>query len=80
MCTSEEDRNLTKLRAALLADDWAVRFNAGLDLVKLGHVDGIPAVLGLIEGLGHQSRAVRNFHAGKALIQFGRQSNSGSGC
>ena len=35
MCTSEEDRNLTKLRAALLADDWAVRFNAGLDLVKL---------------------------------------------
>ena len=78
MCTSEEDRNLTKLRAALLADDWAVRFNAGLDLVwKLGHVDGIPA---LIEGLGHQSRAVRNFHAGKALIQFGRPSNSGSGC
>ena len=77
MCTSEEDRNLTKLRAALLADDWAVRFNAGLDLVKLGQTDGIPA---LIEGLEHHSRAVRNFHAGKALIQFGRQCNSGSGC
>ena len=71
------DRNSTQLRAALLADDWDVRFNAGLDLVKLGQTDGIPA---LIEGLGHQSRAVRNFHAGKALIQFGRPSNSGSGC
>ena len=35
MCTYVEDRNLTKLRAALLTDDWAVRFNAGLDLVKL---------------------------------------------
>ena len=63
-----EDRNLPKLRAALLADDWAVRFNAGLDLVKLVHVDGIPA---LIEGLGHQSRVVRNFHAGTALISLG---------
>ena len=68
MCTSEENRNSTKLRAALLADEWAVRFNAGLDLVKLGHVDGIPA---LIEGLGHQSRAVRNFHAGTALVSLG---------
>ena len=54
------DRNSTQLRAALLADDWDVRFNAGLDLVKLGQTDGIPA---LIEGLGHQSRAVRNVKA-----------------
>ena len=54
--------------AALMADDWAVRFNAGLDLVKLGHVHGVPA---LIEALEHPSQAVRNFHAGAALIGLG---------
>ncbi len=68
MCASEGVRDPTKLKAALLSDDWAVRFNAALDLVKLGNLDGIPA---LIEGLGHHSRVVRNFHAGQALAGLG---------
>ena len=68
MSKSEEVRDLTQLMAALMADDWAVRFNAGLDLVKLGHVHGVPA---LIEALEHPSQAVRSFHAGAALIGLG---------
>ena len=68
MSKSEEFRDPAKLLAALTADDWAVRFNAGLDLVKLGNVHGVPA---LIEALEHPSQAVRNFHAGAALIGLG---------
>ena len=68
MYAPKEEQDSTKLRSDLLADDWSVRFNAGLDLVKQGYVDGVPA---LIEGLEHDSPAVRNFHAGKALIDFG---------
>ena len=68
MYAPKDEQDSTKLRSALLADDWSVRFNAGLDLVKQGYVDGIPA---LIEGLEHDSPAVRNFHAGKALIDLG---------
>ena len=68
MRTSVKDRDAAKLRADLQVGDWAVRFNAGLDLAKLGHVDGVTV---LIEGLGHQSHAVRNSYAGKALISLG---------
>ncbi|MCE7987979.1 MAG: HEAT repeat domain-containing protein [Caldilinea sp. CFX5] len=54
--------------AALASDDPAVRFNAGLDLVKQGDAAGIPAV---IEGFAHDSPSVRLFHAGKALAKLG---------
>lgn len=51
-----------------MADDWAVRFNAGPDLVKLGHVHGVPS---LIAALEHPSHAVRNSYEGAALIGLG---------
>ena len=70
MSASDEQQNLAKLMAALTADDWAVRFNAGLDLAKLGHVDGVPV---LIEALEHPSQVVRNFHAGAALVSLGEK-------
>lgn len=54
--------------AALTSGDPAVRFNAGLDLVKQGDPAGIPAV---IEGFEHESPSVRLFHAGKALVNLG---------
>ena len=68
MGTNKSDQNLGAIRRALRSDDQAVRFNAGLDLAKLGDLDGLPAV---IEGLGHYSGVLRNFHAGKALIGLG---------
>ncbi|MEZ4673900.1 MAG: HEAT repeat domain-containing protein [Caldilineaceae bacterium] len=59
----------TAVREALNSSDPAVRFNAGLDLVRQGDATGIPA---LIEALGHESASVRLFHAGKALVQLGQ--------
>ena len=68
MGAAAKDQSPNVLRKALRSDDQAVRLNAGLDLVKQGHLDGVPAV---IEGLGHYSGALRNFHAGNALISIG---------
>ncbi|MEZ4862859.1 MAG: HEAT repeat domain-containing protein [Caldilineaceae bacterium] len=59
----------TPLHAALQNEDAAVRFNAGLDLVKQGDLTGVPA---LIEALGHESGSVRLFHAGRALVKLGQ--------
>jgi len=56
------------LQAALHSSDPAIRFNAGLDLVKAGDVAGVPA---LIEAFAHESGSVRLFHAGQALVQLG---------
>ena len=70
MSTSKGDQSSVVLKTALRSRDQVVRFNAGLDLVKLGDLDGVPA---LIEGLGHQSQALRNFHAGNALISLGHK-------
>ena len=56
------------IHTALTSSDPAVRFNAGLDLVKQGDPAGIPAV---IEGFEHESPSVRLFHAGKALANLG---------
>lgn len=56
------------LLEALQSNDAAVRFNAGLDLVKQGDPVGIPA---LIEALAHESASVRLFHAGQALATMG---------
>ncbi|MCB0184399.1 MAG: HEAT repeat domain-containing protein, partial [Caldilineaceae bacterium] len=67
--TSAAQNPLTPPTAALTSSDPAVRFNAGLDLVRQGDPTGIPA---LIEALGHESASVRLFHAGKALVQLGQ--------
>lgn len=66
--TSSDSDRIATLQAALHSPDAAVRFNAGLDLVKLGDVAGIPP---LIEAFQHESAAVRLFHAGQALVQLG---------
>lgn len=60
---------MVELQAALHNPDPAIRFNAGLDLVKAGDVAGIPA---LIEAFAHESASVRLFHASKALVQLGK--------
>lgn len=62
-------QSMTAVREALNSSDPAVRFNAGLDLVRQSDPTGIPA---LIEALGHESASVRLFHAGKALVQLGQ--------
>ncbi len=62
--TTQTDSPHTSLTSA----DPAVRFNAGLDLVKQGDPAGILAV---IEGFEHDSPSVRLFHAGKALAKLG---------
>ncbi len=67
--TSTEQNPAPVTQSALNSSDPAVRFNAGLDLVRQGDPTGIPA---LIEALGHESASVRLFHAGKALVQLGQ--------
>lgn len=59
---------VVKLQQALQSDDAAVRFNAGLDLAKLGNPSGIPA---LIEAFEQESSVVRFFHASNALRTLG---------
>ena len=66
--TAEHPDGYTALKANLHSDDLSVRFNAGLDLVKLGKVDGIPV---LIEAFEHESAVMRLFHAGRTLIELG---------
>lgn len=60
---------IADLQTALQSPDPAIRFNAGLDLVKAGDVTGIPA---LIEAFEHESASVRLFHASKALVHLGK--------
>ncbi|MCB0121110.1 MAG: HEAT repeat domain-containing protein, partial [Caldilineaceae bacterium] len=67
--TSAEQTPTASPHSLLNSSDPAVRFNAGLDLVRQGDPTGIPA---LIEALGHESASVRLFHAGKALVQLGQ--------
>ncbi|MFN8490502.1 MAG: HEAT repeat domain-containing protein [Caldilineaceae bacterium] len=59
---------IAKLKQALQSDDAAVRFNAGLDLAKVGNPTGIPA---LIEAFEQESIVVRLFHASQALRKLG---------
>src|SRR3954451_7745352 len=69
MAAAENDlERMTMLRQALASDDQSVRFNAGLDLVKLGDAAGVPA---LVEAFAHESGVVRLFHAGRTLAAFG---------
>lgn len=67
--TSTDRARVATLQAALHSPDAAIRFNAGLDLVKLGDTAGIPA---LIEVFEHESSSVRLFYASKALVQLGK--------
>jgi len=67
--TSTDSARFATLQAALHSPDTAIRFNAGLDLVKLGDTAGIPA---LIEAFAHESSSVRLFYASKALVQLGK--------
>ena len=69
MTISPETERMVTLREALSNSDSAIRFNAGLDLVKLGDVTGIPA---LIEAFEHESSSVRLFHGSQALVQLGK--------
>lgn len=68
MTTTVDPTPIARLQEALQSSDAALRFNAGLDLVKQGDMTGIPA---LIEALAHESGSVRLFHAGQALIKLG---------
>jgi HEAT repeat protein len=73
---TENTEHVVTLRQSLQSDDHAIRFNAGLDLVKLGDVAGVPA---LIEAFAHESAVVRLFQAAKAQIQFGEPADETSG-
>jgi HEAT repeat protein len=66
--TEARDEPIDLLKGRMVDPDPAVRFNAGLDLVKRGEPCGVPA---LIEGFAHDSGVVRLFHAGRALEELG---------
>ncbi|MBV7334601.1 HEAT repeat domain-containing protein [Chloroflexi bacterium TSY] len=68
MTTSNNTGNVSELKKRLENADPSVRFNAGVDLVRLGETAGIPAI---IEAFEHESVFVRLFHAAKALIEMG---------
>ena len=63
----DPERILT-LKQSLNSADLSVRFNAALDLAKLGDAAGIPA---LIEGFQADSFVTRMFHAAKVLATLG---------
>jgi HEAT repeat protein len=63
-----DSRRLAMLKQSLNDADQSIRFNAGLDLAKLGDADSIPA---LIEGFQADSFITRLFHAGQALTVLG---------
>lgn len=69
MDTTSTTERLAVLRQDLHNPDAAIRFNAGLDLVKAGDITGVPA---LIEGFAHESPSVRLFHASRALAAYGQ--------
>ena len=68
LAKSLSPEQIQTLQAALQDEDQAVRYNAGLDLVKQGHLEGIPP---LIEAFRHESWVVRHFYAGQILVDLG---------
>ncbi|MBV7333389.1 HEAT repeat domain-containing protein [Chloroflexi bacterium TSY] len=61
-------QQIADLKQSLADVDLSIRFNAALDLAKVGDTDSIPV---LIEGFQANSFATRLFHAGQALISLG---------
>ncbi len=69
MSNDHAEQPSTDAEAALLSHpDPIVRFNAWLDRVKAGDTAGVPA---LIEAFSDESRVVRLFQAGSALVEMG---------
>lgn len=66
----EITRDMNELIEALRHEDESLRFNAALDLAKIGKAEAIPV---LIEALGHKNRPVRFRWAATALEKLGEQ-------
>ncbi len=65
---SDTTVRLATLKQALTNEDESIRFNAGLDLLKAGAVEGVAAV---IDAFSNDSMVVRLFHASRALATLG---------